>query len=126
MNTLDLLLNIDENKLKIPDKEVEIKRLSDLTGEKIVFKIQAVSMDKYISIAEQSQGETGDVKIFTLIAGVKEPSLKNKDLMSKYGCVTPKDLVKKLLLPGEITKIYNEISQLSGFNIDAVTEIKNS
>lgn len=39
---------------------------------------------------------------------------------------TPKDLVRAILLSGEIAKIYGEISELAGFGDNAVKEVKNS
>ena len=50
---------------------------------------------------------------------------KNMDLVKHFGCVTPKDLVKKLLLSGEIMSIYTFVSDLSGFGDKSVSEVKN-
>jgi hypothetical protein len=125
VNVIDLLLNTDGNKLKMPTKEVEIKRLSRAAGEKVIFKLESISMDKYVDIGEMSK-DPGDTQIFAIIEGVKEPNLRDKDLMNKYNSVTPKDLVKKLLLPGEIGTLYSEVSELSGFDKDMIEEVKNS
>ncbi len=37
-----------------------------------------------------------------MIDGVVEPSLKDQRLLAYFECVTPKELVKKLFLAGEI------------------------
>lgn len=125
MNVLDMLLNIDSNKIKNPTKEMEITRLSELTGQKVIFKIEGVDMAKYAQIAEQSK-EVADIRLFTVLEGVIEPNLKSNELCAKYNAITPKEVLVKLLLPGEINSLYEGISELSGFNKDAVVEVKNS
>lgn len=59
------------------------------------------------------------LQLFTVIEGVVDatgaPMFKNKELMSKFKVSTPKDLVRAILLSGEIAKIYGEISELAGF-----------
>ncbi|MCB2300934.1 phage tail assembly chaperone [Clostridium tagluense] len=134
-STLDLLLKSDLTKIQIPTKEVELKRLSEILGDTVIFKCEALDAERFNEIQENAlhineKGEfeninTGEMQIFTILEGVKEPSLKSKDLLEKFGAVTPKELIKKLLLPGEISNLYNIISELSGFNKDTVVEIKN-
>ncbi len=134
-STLDLLLKVDLDKIKKPMKEVEVKRLSEILEEKVVFKCEALDAEKFGEIQDSaihmnSNGEfdsldTNELQIFTILEGVKEPSLKSKELLEKFGAVTPKELVKKLLLPGEISSLYGVISDISGFKGDTVIEIKN-
>lgn len=134
-STLDLLLKSDLTKIQRPTKEVELKRLSEILGDTVIFKCEALDAERFNEIQENAlhineKGEfeninTGEMQIFTILEGVKEPSLKSKDLLEKFGAVTPKELIKKLLLPGEISNLYNIISELSGFNKDTVVEIKN-
>ena len=68
------------------------------------------------------------LQLFTVIEGVVDatgaPMFKNKELMSKFKVSTPKDLVRAILLSGEIAKIYGEISELAGFGDNAVKEVK--
>lgn len=124
MKTLDLLLNLDQSKLKSQTKSFKVKRLSDLVKGDVIFDLKGISLDKYADIGETSSGHM-DVKIFTVIEGVAEPSFKNKNLMEKYECITPKELVNKMLNPGEVSIIYEEIAKLSGFGRDIVEEVKN-
>ncbi|MCT4605860.1 MAG: hypothetical protein N4A64_07105 [Marinisporobacter sp.] len=131
MNTLDLLLQLDESKLRKPSKEVEMKRLSEAIGEKVIFRVEALTPDKMEEIQELAMDEEqesiniGELQRMTVIEGVKSPSLKSKELMDKFHVYTPKDLVTKLLLPGEIITLYNIIGELSGFDGGAVEEVKN-
>ncbi len=125
MNVLDMLLNIDSSKMNKPTKEMEITRLSEMAGQKVIFKIKGIDMAEYAQLAEQAK-ETADIRLFTVLEGVIEPNLKSSELCAKYNAVTPKDVLIKLLLPGEINSIYEGISELIGFNKDAVVEVKNS
>lgn len=129
--TLDLLLKLDQSKLKRPTREVEIKRLSDLTGEKVVFVCEALTADEMVGIQEMVldvKGQDVDVselQVLAVLAGIKEPDLKEQKLLSYYNAPTPKELLRKLLLPGEIAALYNNISELSGYGDGAVQEVKN-
>lgn len=131
MNTLDLLLKLDESKIKKPTKQVEIRRLSEALGEKVIFTCQAVTANKMAEIQEMvldvktQQIDVQEMQIMTVLAGVKEPDLKDKKLLEKFNAPTPKELLQKLLLSGEITNLYNVISELSGYGPNSVTEIKN-
>jgi hypothetical protein len=131
MGTLDLLLKLDQTKLKRPTKEVEIKRLSAITDEKVVFVCEALTADEMAGIQEMVldvKGQDVDVsemQVLTVLAGVKEPSFKDQKLLSYYNAPTPKELLRKLLLPGEIAALYNNISELSGYGDGAVQEVKN-
>ena len=65
-----------------------------------------------------------DVKLHIVLAGVKSPDLKNQELLDHYGAATPAELLKLLLLPGEIEDLCIEIEKLSGYRTDTVEEIK--
>lgn len=136
MNTVDLLLGLDTKSILKPVKDIEIKRLSTIAGSPVIFKCQAVDSDDYNDIQQNaiklnSKGDLtgidmGEMQLFMVLGGVQEPNLKDAKLLSHFGVVTPKELVKKLLLPGELTTLFNEINNLSGFGDNAVEEIKNS
>lgn len=135
MSLVDKLLQIDAGKVKMPEKEVEIKRLSEILGEKVVFKCRAIDGERYADIQKMGidiskKGNVKDINMYkmqvlSIIEGVIEPNLKDKRLLEHYNCVTPEELVNKLLLAGEITDLYNTIVSLSGYDIE-VEEIKNS
>ena len=48
-----------------------------------------------------------DVSVHIVLAGVKEPNLKNKELLEKYNAVTPAELVKKCFCPVKL-KIFQK------------------
>jgi hypothetical protein len=126
-STLDLLLAIDKSKLNRPTKDVEIKRLSKIAGQKVVFTIQALTLDEEQEIRETSGDDNQKARVFTILKGVTSPNLRDTNLLKNYGSATPKELLEsgKLLQSGEIAHLYNQISTLSGYGEDAVTDLKN-
>lgn len=132
MNTVEKLLKLDAGKIKIPEKVVTMK-LAKL-GIELEFKCMAISPERYSEIQEDAVTlKKGDIKridmhktkTMTIIEGCKE-IFKSKEVMEHFGCPTPKELVNKLLLSGEIDDLYNEIVQLNGYEKDDEEEIKNS
>jgi hypothetical protein len=129
MNAIEKLLKLDANKLQLPTKEVEVSRLSDLTGGQYILKLQAVSAPETESIREMAtkndEVDISEVRKGIILAGVKEPNLRDETLRKHFGAATPYDLIDKLFLPGEREAIYEQISMLSGYADGAVAEVKN-
>jgi hypothetical protein len=130
MNAVDKLLKIDAGKLTMPEKAVKIKPAK--IGEEIEFQCIAISPEKYTEIQENAyeirKGDIkrinlGKMKTLTIIEGC--PSIfKSKELLEHFQCATPKDLVNKLLLSGEVDDLYTAIVELNGYEQDE-DEIKN-
>ena len=137
VNVLDLLLGSDIGEIKLPTKEIEITRLSEVFGSPFIITISALSPDKYEEVQDMAvsvKGKDADIEISLLqvlvvMEGVVDPTgkpmFKNKELMSKFKCSTPKELVRKLFLSGEIASVYGQIASLSGFGEGSVKEVKN-
>ena len=64
------------------------------------------------------------LKAYTVIEGCKEV-FKNKDLMKHFNCPIPLELVRKLLLDGELTELFETINNLSSYQEIEEEEIKN-
>lgn len=137
VNVLDLLLGSDIGEIKLPTKQMEIIRLSKVFGAPFVITVSALSPDRYEEVQDMAvsvKGKDADIEISLLqilvvMEGVMDPNgkpmFKNKDLMAKFKASTPKELVRKIFLSGEIANIYGEIANLSGFGDGAVKEVKN-
>lgn len=137
LNILDLLLGSDIGDIKLPTKQVEINRLSEVYGTPFVLTVSALSPDKYEEVQDMAvsiKNKDADIdvsllQVLVVMEGVLDPSgkpmFKNKDVMAKFKASTPKELVRKLLLSGEVAQIYGEISELSGFGDNAIKEVKN-
>lgn len=125
MNALEKLLKADAEKItEKPKKTIEIKRLSKVLGSKFEITVEALDADLLAEISEShtEYSKTGKVKstdnfgigVETILNGVVEPNLRDKELLNHFGCTTPSDLVKKLFLAGEMGLIANTISELCG------------
>ncbi|MBC2579692.1 phage tail assembly chaperone [Clostridium sp. DJ247] len=135
MNLVEKLLKLDGGKLEKPTEEVKIERLCKLLGEDVTFTCTAISLEDFNKIQDNAveidkKGRivgfnAGEMKLETILAGV--PELKSKELMNHFGAPTPFELIKKLLLPGELDKLNDAINRLSGFKDeeDIKNEIKN-
>lgn len=122
MNTLDLLLKADIPEL--PVKKYKLKRLSEICGEPVIFKLKGLT---YNRSNELMKSHADELNVHIVLAGVVEPNLKDSDLLAKYNAVTPAELVKAMLLPGEIEDLSRAIERLSGFRqptIETVEELK--
>ena len=139
MSLIDKLLAADAGKLtEKPSKLYEVKRLSEKLNTKFELRLEALEPQRFSDIQRQSVNlskkgaikdfNTFDMQVLTLIDGIKEPSMKDEKLLKHFGAVTPKELVPKLFLAGEIADIYNEINVLSGYEAgdeETDEEIKN-
>lgn len=119
MDTLDLLLKADIPNL--PEKEYKIKRLSEICGGPVVFRLKALP---YNRAAELTRSQMDDMNVHIVLAGVIEPDLKSSALKDKYDAATPAELVKKMLLPGEIEDLSRAVEKLSGYRTVSIEEIK--
>jgi hypothetical protein len=130
MNAIDKILKMDAGKLKMPEKVIKIK-LAKLAAE-LEFPCVAIAPEVYSEIQESAfEMRKGDIKrinmhvskIMTVIEGC--PSIfKSKEVMEHFSCVSPKELVNKLFLSGELDELYAAIIELNGYEADE-EEIKN-
>ena len=134
MNALDLLMKMDAGEIsKIPEEEMEIKRLSELTGEKFVIKYQALPGRRITELSNNTKDKNGnviasrayDANLILIAEAVVSPNLKDEKLQKHFGTASPKDLADKLFNGGEVSNISGKIMLISGFGEDTDEEIKN-
>lgn len=137
MSLVDKLLQLDAGKLaEKPTREVELERLSALLGVPAVFKCQALDGETYTNIQRKAvrlskRGGIQDIDVFemqlmTCVEGIVEPDVKDKRLLEHFNAPTPKELLKKMLLPGEIAELHNVVNELGGYDREGnEDEIKN-
>lgn len=127
MSLIDKLLQMDNKTImEMPKREVEVPRLTQVLGEPFRVLCQAIDGERYADIQKASidlnkKGGVRNINLFdmqvlTVIDGVVEPNLKDKQLLEHFNCVTPKELVKKLFLAGEIAELSNVVTELSGYD----------
>lgn len=141
-NIIDKLLKMDIAPVtELPIGEIEIKRWSKIIGEPFIVKCRAINGARYNEIMQMSveydkrkgglKGvDSSKSKMITVVEGIVSPDLKDKNLLNKFGVVTPKGLVYKMFLPGEIDRIYELVTNLCGYDetddVETVEdEIKN-
>lgn len=133
MNTIKRLLAFDAGKLEIPTKEVKLK-LKKLKGEEFTFPCKAVDPE-YISELQENSIQikksdvtiigTYDTKVLTIVEGCPKV-FKDKELIKHFGAATPKDLVAKLLVSGEMDELKGQIDELGGYDPEEdEDEVKN-
>ncbi|NMK38221.1 phage tail assembly chaperone [Megasphaera elsdenii] len=136
-NVLEKLLRMDAKKItERPMRTYEVKRLSNIMGTPFVVTLQSIPAELYSDIQNESveikKGNVSGVNIQklqfdTVIAGMKDPNLKDKQLLQHFDALTPVQLVNKLFIPGEISDMASIVSELCGFTSqkDVDEETKN-
>lgn len=130
-NIVDELLKIDLGEVEIPKetKKIYLKKLK----KEFSFECVALDAEKANEIRMKSidlaSGTVDDIDMFklqayTVIEGCKNV-FKNKDLMKHFNAPTPIELVRRLLLDGELTELSNTITELSSYQEVKDNEIKN-
>lgn len=112
------------NMLKeLPTAKYKLPRLSELTGQDVVFTLRGLP---YGQVQRLSESESGDTELHILLAGCVDPDLKNPALRERFGGATPAETVKALLLPGEIADLSRAVERLCGYRRLTIEEIKNA
>ncbi|WP_298674600.1 phage tail assembly chaperone [uncultured Megasphaera sp.] len=136
-NVLEKLLRMDAKKItERPTRTYEVKRLSNIMGTPFIVTLQSIPAELYSDIQNESveikKGNVSGVNIQklqfdTVIAGMKDPNLKDKQLLQHFDVLTPVQLVNKLFIPGEISDMASIVSELCGFTSqkDVDEETKN-
>ena len=121
---LDLLLRGDlpDVRKTLPEKRVEVTRLSELAGEPVVFALRALTYDETRRLQDKPRE---DQAVTAVLYGCKDPDFRDKRLLYD-GAVTPLDVIKARLTAGEIDELYIEIQKLSGYLRRTLAEVKNA
>ena len=126
MSVLDLLLRpeLPDVRRALPEKKVEVKRLSELAGAPVVFTIRALTYDQTRKVQDHPRGEQA---VNGVLLGCVEPAWKDSGFIdASRGIVTPIDAIKSKLTAGEIDELYAEIQVLSGYLVRTLNDVKNA
>ena len=116
MDIVQLLLGGEVRNEEI--HEVKLNRFSQ--NEDVVLKIKNIGYEKMQEILEMRENSA----VHIVLAGDAEGVFRNKEIMQHYNAATPVELIKKVLRPGEINAVSNEILKLSGYERNMVEVIK--
>ena len=125
-------MKIDVGTLETP-KAVH-KMFVTKVDEELEFEIEAINPEKATEIQQKAikieNGNVSDIdvyktKVLTIMEGC--PMFKDKALREHFKCPTPKELINKLLLKGEVDDLVDAINNLSDLKKieKAEDEIKN-
>ena len=95
---------------QLPTAAYRVKRMSELTGQDVVFQLRGLPYGKVQKLRE---GSPDDVSVHILLA-------------EKYGGATPAETVKAMLLPGEIEDLSRAIERLCGYRGMTIEAVKNA
>ena len=126
VSVLDLLLRpeLPDVRRVLPEKQVEVKRLTELAGEPVVFTLRALTYNETRQIQDKPRE---DQALSAVLYGCKDPDFRDKRLLdAEKGIVTPLDAIKARLSAGEIDEAYIEIQELSGYLRRTLAEVKNA
>lgn len=126
VSVLDLLLRpeVPDARKTLPEKRVEVTRLSEIAGEPVIFTVRALS---YSEIRKVQDKPREDQAVFAVLYGCKDPDFRDKRLLDpEKGAAAPPDAVKAKLTAGEIDELYIEIQKLSGYLRRTLSEVKNA
>ena len=122
-------------------KEVEVAvspRFKDKDGNLLKFKIRPMSGDEFGKYQKQcttlnvmgkkkeTSFDSGKFNVMCIVNHCVDPSFKEADFLKGLGVQTPEQAVSKVLLAGEIVELGNQISKISGFDVDINEEIENA
>lgn len=124
MSLIDKLMAIDSGEFaKEKTKCIRADHLSEVMGEDVMITIRALPGDLYNGITARMIDKKGnadfgkayDINALICAEGVVEPDLRNEGLQKHFRCATPKSLAKVLFPGGEIARISDAVTELSGF-----------
>lgn len=115
------------------------KRFKGKDGESIKWKIVPFSAEVNDELIREHTKKVrlpnGDRKtsfdsarygIACVVRAVTYPNLNDAALQDSYGVVSAEDLVKKMLLPGELDDLQNAVAQALGFENDIADDIQTA
>lgn len=116
-------------------KDVEVNLGGRLAEQKFIVRgltLEEVQTARKNAIVTDATGKERQSEIEVtrqvIIAGCLEPDFSNAEFIKDVGCVTPSQVIDKVLLAGEATRLAKEIMKASGLGEDinkAVEEAKN-
>ena len=126
VSVLDLLLRpeLPDVRRELPEKRVEVKRLSRLAGEPVVFRLKALTYDQTRRVQDKPRGEQA---VEMVLLGCTEPNWRAPGLLDPAkNIATPIDAIKSKLTAGEIDELAVEIQMLGGYIVRALEDVKNA
>lgn len=125
LSVLDILLEGDAPDVRRTRRQmtVEIPRLTEATGATVVFQLSSLTYNGFADVRATSGGENFDAGVVE--RGIVDPVLSSPALLAKYSAAHAGEVVRGLLMPGEIKTLSQMILDLSGYDDFSVVAVKN-
>lgn len=135
MNLVEKLVKADCSKAyELKRGTFKSKRLAQLIGETepveiTVREIPQRKLNELMAMQYSTKGnfqieKTFDAKLMSIVEGVVEPSMTDKDLLNHFNASSPKELAE-VLFGSEVTAISDAIMELSGVSEENEEDVKN-
>lgn len=135
MNLVEKLVKADCSKAyELKRGTFKSKRLAQLIGETdpveiTVREIPQRKLNELMAMQYSNKGNfqierTFDAKLMSIVEGVVEPSMTDKELLNHFNASTPKELAE-VLFGSEVTAISDAIMELSGVSEENEEDLKN-
>lgn len=128
MNSLAAFLH----PVKVENKKVVISKRFVDSGKPVEWELRAVSESENANLERQNtktNRKTGVQQLDRVAFGhalaataVVFPDLTNAELQKAYGVVGAENLIEKMLTVGEFAKLSQEVSELSGLDMNDINE----
>ncbi|EMM2322675.1 hypothetical protein SI856_003802 [Clostridioides difficile] len=122
-NVVDLLLSLDADKVKMPS--ITHTMFCKKLGIDVSFECRAVEPEFFDELQTSGlkieKGSLKDLDNFKMKSNVILAScnlFKDDKLLKHFNSPTPKELLRRMLLAGEINELYDKICELNGYRDD--------
>ena len=107
-------------------RKMEVKRLSETFGEPFIVTCMPITQKQLTYVAENAKTLQEQRVYFILeCCRVEGKKFSDKVFLDWTGCLKGEDVIRKMFRTGEMSRLYDKISELSGYGEDAVAELKN-
>ena len=125
----------------IATKEVEVAispRFVDKDGNLLKFKIRPMTNDEFSAYQKkctsiningrkrETSFDGGKFNSLVIINQCLDPDFKDANFIKELGVMTPEQAINKVLLAGEIVELSNQITSISGFDVDINDKIEEA
>ena len=140
MNLAEVLLAVDAGKIKErATKEIEIPRLSKLTGEPFIIQLRQIPSKRVREIQDMAieldrngkpkAVEGFDLQLMMICDSIANKEFDNKEVLKRFGAMTRKELFQTIFNAGEVAGIFRKTQELCGLGddtvVDKVDQVKN-
>ena len=106
--------------------KMEVKRLTKVFGEPFIVTCTPISQKQLAYVAENANTVQEQRVLFIQeCCRVEGKKFTDKAFLEWTGCLKGEDVIRKMFRTGEISKLYEKISELSGYGENAIEELKN-